>query len=879
MLRSLAEAYVAGAPVEWARVYGDTGARRVDLPTYPFQRQRFWIRQHGGAGGATTAHGMAATGHALLGSGVPLPGSDGFLFTGRLSLRDQPWLADHSVLGRVVVPGTAFLDMALHAADTVGCDHVTELTLETPLVLTTTGTTHVQVLVAAPDHEGNREISVHARAQDAPPHAWTRHARATLAAGVSGEPAGLGSWPPAGARPVETAGLYERLGDQGLAYGPVFRGLETVWRDGDGALFAEVTLPDVADSDTAGFGVHPALLDAALHAWAAGSDDAGADDAGPGVVRLPFLWSGVTLHATGATKLRVRLTPVASAEGALSVLVTDAAGLPVLSARSLVTRPVTEATFPAPSGTGGSLYRVAWSPVTGSGPEDGPEAGTAPRVAVLGEATESLPEPDPALADCRDLAALEGRLAAGEQPVPDQVLAEVSAPGGDWLPAVVEHTARHALELVQRWLASAHLSAARLVLVTQGAVAAAEGDEPMAGLTASPVWGLVRSAQTEHPGRLALLDLDPRGATPDVVRRALASGEPQLAIRGEEILAPQLVRDEPDEPDETDAPDESTDARHTGPWHLTSARNGTLEDLAWTPVPSDPVSDAVPRLLGAQEVRIEVRAVGLNFRDVLVLLGMYPDAESAVLGSEGAGVVVEVGSGVTDVCVGDRVMGVWGDGFRSVVVVDVRGVVGVPVGWSFEQAASVPVAFVTAYYALVDLAGVRAGESVLVHSAAGGVGMAAVQLARYLGAEVFATASESKWSVVRGWVCLGSGLRRRVRWSLSGCLVRVWMWCWIRWRGVGGCVVAVGAAGWSVCGDGEVGCAGCGGGGGGFWWVWYRAFDLAEAGVERMGEVLREVVGCLRRVCWSCCRWVGDVRRAGEVFGVMRRRGMWGSWC
>ncbi|MCM3813079.1 polyketide synthase dehydratase domain-containing protein, partial [Streptomyces sp. DR7-3] len=644
MLRSLAEAYVAGAPVEWARVYGDTGARRVDLPTYPFQRQRFWIRQHGGAGSATTAHGMAATGHALLGSGVPLPGSDGFLFTGRLSLRDQPWLADHSVLGRVVVPGTAFLDMSLHAADTVGCDHVTELTLETPLVLTTTGTTHVQVLVAAPDHEGNREISVHARAQDAPPHAWTRHARATLTAGVSGEPAGLGSWPPAGARPVETAGLYERLGDQGLAYGPVFRGLETLWRDGEGALFAEVTLPDVADSDTAGFGVHPALLDAALHAWAAGSDDAGAGDAGPGAVRLPFLWSGVTLHATGATKLRVRLTPVDSAEGALSVLVTDAAGLPVLSARSLVTRPVTEATFPAPSGTGGSLYRVAWSPVTGSGPETGPEAGAAPRVAVLGEVTESLPEPDPALADCRDLAALEGRLATGEQPVPDQVLAEVSAPGGDWLPAVAEHTARHALELVQRWLASAHFSASRLVLVTQGAVAAAEGDEPMAGLTASPVWGLVRSAQTEHPGRLALLDLDPRGATPDVVRRALASGEPQLAIRGEEILAPQLVRDEPDE---TDAPDESTDARHTGPWHLTSARNGTLEDLAWTPVPSDPVSDAVPRLLGAQEVRIEVRAVGLNFRDVLVLLGMYPDAESAVLGSEGAGVVVEVGSGVT----------------------------------------------------------------------------------------------------------------------------------------------------------------------------------------------------------------------------------------
>ncbi|MFJ8002722.1 polyketide synthase dehydratase domain-containing protein, partial [Streptomyces sp. NPDC096310] len=608
MLRSVAQAYVAGAPVEWARVFGGSGARRVDLPTYAFQRQRFWIQQHGGAGGADgTAHGMAATGHALLGRGVPLPGSDGFLFTGRLSLRDQPWLADHSVLGRVVVPGTAFLDMALRAADTVGCDHVTELTLEVPLVMTTTGTTHVQVLVAAPDHDGNRGISVHARAQDAPAHAWTRHARATLTAGAPGEPDGLGSWPPAGARPVETAGLYERLSDEGLVYGPVFRGLETVWRDGDGAVFAEVTLPDAADSDTAGFGLHPALLDAALHAW-----PACADGAGPDTVRLPFLWTGVTLHATGATRLRVRLTPAEPEEGALSVLVTDAAGRPVLSARSLVTRPVTEAAFPASPGAGASLYRVAWNPVTGSGPE----AGAAPRIAVLGEATDSLPEPDPALAGCRDLAALEDRLGAGDQPVPDQVLAEVFAPGGESLPAAAEHTARHALELVQRWLASARFTASRLVLVTQGAVSV-EGGEHMAGLAASPVWGLVRSAQTEHPGRLALLDLDPRGTTPDAVRRALAAGEPQLAVRGDEILAPQLVRDEPDRP---------ADVQHTGPWHLTTARNGTLEDLAWSPVLPDPVPNAVPRSLGVFEVRVEVCAVGVNFRDVLVLLGVYPGA-------------------------------------------------------------------------------------------------------------------------------------------------------------------------------------------------------------------------------------------------------------
>ncbi|WP_145987894.1 type I polyketide synthase, partial [Streptomyces hygroscopicus] len=279
------------------------------------------------------------------------------------------------------------------------------------------------------------------------------------------------------------------------------------------------------------------------------------------------------------------------------------------------------------------------------------------------------------------------------------------------------------------------------------------------------------------------------------------------------------------------------------------------------------------RALGVHEVRIEVRAVGVNFRDVLVLLGLYPGAEDAVLGSEGAGVVVEVGSGVRDVCVGDRVMGVWEDGFRSSVVVDVRGVVGVPAGWSFEQAASVPVAFVTAYYALVDLAGVRAGESVLVHSAAGGVGMAAVQLARYLGAEVFATASESKWSVVRGLGVSGERIAssRSVEFervfgggvdvvldSLAGELVDASL----RLVRPGGRFVEMGKS--DVRDAGEVAEA--------FGGVWYRAFDLAEAGVVRMGEVLREVVGLLEAgVLELLPVGVGDVRRAGEVFGVMRR--------
>ncbi|MEU8878404.1 polyketide synthase dehydratase domain-containing protein, partial [Streptomyces javensis] len=613
LLKSLAEAYVAGAPVAWAAAFKQPPPHPAELPTYAFQRRRFWMRRPTGTARAeAAASGMEVTGHALLDRGVPLPGSDGFLFTGRLSLRDQPWLEDHAVLGRVVVPGTALLDMVLHAADAVGCDRVDELALETPLVLTATEATQVQVLVTAPDTDGNRQITVHGRPRSAAPDAWVRHARATLTAGVQEEPVGLVSWPPVGARVVDTAGLYERLGDEGLVYGPAFRGLGAVWRGGDGEVFAEVALPDVAESaetgavrrDTSGFGIHPALLDGALHAWLAC-----ADDSGSGTVRLPFLWTGVSLYATGATMLRVRLTPTGPDDGALSVLVTDPAGLPVLSARSLVTRPVGEARFPAPQGTGASLYRVVWSAVAGSVPE----VGASPRVAVIGEVTAGLPDPEPALAGCPDLTTLEHRLARGGQPVPDHVLVDVSATGGGSLAEAAEHAARHVLGLVRQWLTSERFTESRLVLVTRGAVAV-EGGERVDGLAASPVWGLVRSAQTEHPGRFTLLDVDVNDAKSDAVRRALASGEPQVAVRGADVLVPEIVHEEPAW---------QMDAEHTGEWRLTHDGNGTLEGLAWTP----DTSAVEPRSLGEFEVRVDVRAAGVNFRDVLVVLGVYPGAE------------------------------------------------------------------------------------------------------------------------------------------------------------------------------------------------------------------------------------------------------------
>ncbi|MFF1798007.1 alcohol dehydrogenase catalytic domain-containing protein, partial [Kitasatospora sp. NPDC058263] len=310
-----------------------------------------------------------------------------------------------------------------------------------------------------------------------------------------------------------------------------------------------------------------------------------------------------------------------------------------------------------------------------------------------------------------------------------------------WSPTrtAVRDAVRHALTEVRARLAETPADAGPLAVVTRGAVAARATDGAPDPVGAA-VLGLLRSAQAEHPGRFVLVDLDDDPAAPGLLDAAVATGEPQLAVRDGVLHAPRLARavaarGELALPDPTELPD-------TPAWHLTADASGTLEGLAFAPHP-----EALAPL-AAGELRIAVRAAGLNFRDTLVALGMYPDP-AAYLGGEGAGVVLETGPGVTGFAPGDRVLGMLPKSFGPVAVADARLVARIPEGWSFAEAAAMPVAFLTAYYALYDLAGLRPGESVLIHAAAGGVGTAAVQLARHRGAEVYGTAGRGKWPALR----------------------------------------------------------------------------------------------------------------------------------
>ncbi|MGW7007207.1 type I polyketide synthase, partial [Streptomyces sp. NPDC054933] len=518
---ALAQAHVNGIPVDWKAYFTGTGARRIDLPTYAFQRQRYWLEPGSRVGDVTSA-GLEAADHPLLGAAVPLADSDGFLFTGRLGLDTHPWLADHAVMGTVLLPGTAFVELAIRAGDQVGCDRLAELTLEAPLVLPERGAVRFQIAVGAADGAGFRSFSLSSRMQDAPAEEpWTRHATGVLASGAPQPGAALSEWPPKGAEELDVAGLYEDLAATGLHYGPTFQGLRAAWRRG-AEVFVEVRLPESAEAEAAGFALHPALLDSALHGLGLGVL---ADSDGGG--RLPFAWSGVSLHASGASALRVRL--VATGAEGVRLEIADATGAPVATVESLVLRAVSaEQVRAARAAYHESVFRLEWRELPAA------DASTTVSRAVLGADDLGLG------ADIYpDLAALSAAVESGATDVPDQVLISY-APDAALTKDAVRAAVGGVLELAQAWLSDQRFAGSRLVVVTRGAVAA-EADDAVDPVVAA-AWGLIRTAESENPDRFVLVDLDDQPESRQALPAVLAADEPQLAVRDGVARALRLAR-------------------------------------------------------------------------------------------------------------------------------------------------------------------------------------------------------------------------------------------------------------------------------------------------------------------------------------------------
>ncbi|WP_425314862.1 type I polyketide synthase [Streptomyces agglomeratus] len=479
LLGTLARLHVSGVPVNWKALFDGRGAHRVALPTYAFQRQHYWFDTldyladswiAAELGGVASA-GLEPVEHPLLSAVVASPDSDGAVFTGRLSIASQPWLADHAVGGVVLFPGTGLVELAIAAGDRVGCGVLEELTLQAPLILPERGGVAVQVVVEEPVDSGTRPVTVYSRVEgsDEP---WVRHAVGVLGSGAPAVPFDLSQWPPAGAAAVDLDGLYEGLADAGLEYGPVFQGLTAAWKSGDD-VYAEISLPAEAAADASRFGIHPALLDACLHTISLTS--AAGDRAA-----LPFSWTRTALRLGGPARLRLRITP--TGDRTVSLVAADAAGNPVVSVEGLVLREISaDQLAAAGSAFHESLFQLEWVklPVGGS----------------------SGPDDDVVVLRCE--------------------------PGTD---AAAVRAAVHTA------LAGLQSDAEKLVVVTRGAVALP--GEDVTDLAGSAVWGLARSAQSEAPGRIVLIDTD----QPADLSSALASGESQIVVREGVAYGARLAR-------------------------------------------------------------------------------------------------------------------------------------------------------------------------------------------------------------------------------------------------------------------------------------------------------------------------------------------------
>ena len=447
---AIAHAHAAGAKLDWGAFFAGTGARRVPLPTYPFQRRRYWLSPSAGAGGPN-AIGQRPVEHPLLVAAVEDPSEGGLTLTGRISAQAQPWLAGHLLGGAVLLPGPVFLELALTAAEQTGAELVEELTVQSPLVLLEDGGVAIQVRVSAPGEDGGREIAIHSR-PDGEEGGWSENAIGVLSAQrVAGE------------------GRF----DSGSA---------------EGAEGAETSLPEEIAEEAGRYAIHPELLDAALRDNGLARSDAER-------IEYPVSWSRVALYAVGARALRMRISP-GEGEG-VSFLLADSAGAPVASVGELISRPLDRAQLKGIEQLHEGLLELDW---------------------------------------------VEVPLAA-QDAVPAKIeLLHCEVEGEAGSAATARRATQSALAAIQVWLGDESNTDSRLALITRGAMAPEDGAAP--DPAAAAVWGLIRSAQSEHPGRFALIDSDGSEASEAALPAALAIGaeEPQLALREGEALAPRLVR-------------------------------------------------------------------------------------------------------------------------------------------------------------------------------------------------------------------------------------------------------------------------------------------------------------------------------------------------
>jgi acyl transferase domain-containing protein/acyl carrier protein len=779
MLESLGALHVLGSEVEWKELL-PAGGRCLRLPSYPWQRERFWYD----ASSARRERGASARrgAHPLVGPHLASSTDAGqHFFETDLGPEVVPWTSDHRVDGLRVLPAAAYVEMALAAAaEAFGGrpSTVSTVSFERALPVPESDAVAVQVKLSS-ERSGAASFHISSReaAKDGQPAEWTLHAKGEVRFDPSVPPLDgnehveIPEMPSANAAGTG-APHYQAMAGRGLHYGPGFQGVQAVWTAG-GDTVARIALPESLRGEAAAYRIHPALLDAGfqLLVAAAAGTPAGAKGHETLVpVSLDTLQIGTLPTADKALWARARVRPedAGRADSMVGdVVLSDDEGRVVLDARGLrlqrllgrdreldrsfFTFEWDAATRPAPAvPPSGSRRWLVFSDGSGVG------AAVAARLTADGDSV-GLVLPRTAAGD----SAADGYRIDPERPEDfRRVLADARSADGEPLHGVVHlwsldagdpgRTGAAALREAQTlgsatvlYLVQALLAetgpAPRLWLVTAGSQAAIPSDD-VAGVAEAPLWGLGRVVAREHPDlRCTAVDVSASSREEEVASLAdelrLDGPEDQIALRGSGRFVARLRRRLPEEAAAAHEPVRDARLQRAAgrPFHAAISKPGVLDNLV--------LRAAARRAPARGQVEIEVCATGLNFMNVMSALGILPGYEGGVgpLGLECAGRVCAVGDGV-ELAVGDEVLAVAPDSLASHVLVDARLVVRKPARFGFEEGVTIPIVFLTAYYALHHLARVQPGERVLVHAAAGGVGLAALQILRRAGAEVLATA-------------------------------------------------------------------------------------------------------------------------------------------
>ena len=736
MLRSLGALFAEGREPNWENLYPGTVAH-VPLPAYPWQRERHWFESSSGDGALTMADPDE---HPLLGRRLRTPEARWEVSFGDHRLA---YLEDHVIQGTRPVPAAAFVEMGLatsrrllgHAAPAVQ-----NVEFKRAFFL---GSEPLAVQVGA--DQSSRRFDVQSPPPD-PDSPWTLLAGGSLAGGAAREEAvELAELQTRCPRSLERADLYEQLAQRGYDYGPAFQGLEWAGQ-GEGEALAALGFEEALDIDA--YELHPSLLDAAfqLVIFAA---SAALEDVGPTDGFLPVSVREVQVHGKAQVgsfaHARVLETSSGAVEGDVDIVADDGALL--VEIRGLHAKHLESA---GEEQVANWLYELRWEEYS---PEDAEsvEAPTVVEWLVVGGDPKIAQELASALelggasptvvpADPERLDEAIGRLTPSA-PAGVAYLGALEAPATEGLSAdlLVESQVRLCGEVreLATALAADSSSPRSLVLVTAGAEQAAETDKSE-GLAQSALWGLGRVIGHELPlERCRLIDLPAGFSTGDLSGLAAELltkvPEEEIALRGNQRYVRRLRR--------LAQADLVPTMRDSSPGDRFRAEIGTPGMLESVRMAS--VGRAEP---GPGQVEIEVAVASLNFRDVMLSMGLLPQLALAELpgtdriGLDYAGTVSAVGEGVEGLAIGDEVIGVAYGTVGSHVTTAAEFVLPKPASLDFEAAAAVPVAFVTSYISLVKLARLQPGERVLIHAATGGVGLAAIQIARDLGAEIFATA-------------------------------------------------------------------------------------------------------------------------------------------